>query len=394
MTTTTAYYIFPDQVHLGFGVARQAGRELKAEGARHAFVIADPGVVAAGLIEPVITSLAEAGVACTLHAQVEPNPGCDSVDAAADTYRASRADCIVGVGGGSAMDTAKAVRLVAGGPKEGRVAEYAYRLGDRARPHPPRAQMPFYVAVPTTAGTGAEVTPWAVITDLKEKHKFGVGGPHSVPSMALVDPELMLMLPPFLTAATGMDALTHCIEAYVSTNENPALDPMILYAIELIGRSLVVAVAQPSNRAARHDMAQAAMIGGIAISSKWLGACHSLAHQLSSFANVQHGLANAIMLPHVMAYNLPGAMERYARVTDALGGSKGGTTRECAECAVRMVEQLNRDVGLPARLRDVGVAEALLAPMAKHAYTVDLNWWTNPRSVNEQVMAQLYCEAF
>ncbi|BCX03835.1 MAG: alcohol dehydrogenase [Candidatus Roseilinea sp.] len=389
----TAYYIFPDQVHLGFGAARLGGQVLKAEGARHAFVIADPGVASAGLVAPILASLAEAGIAHTLYTQVIPNPDCASVDAAAEAYRAADTDCIIGVGGGSALDTAKATRIVVAGPQEGRVAEYAYRLGDKARPHPPRSRLPFYVAIPTTAGTGAEVTPWAVITDPDEKLKFGVGGPHSVPNVALVDPELMLTLPPFLTAATGMDALTHCIEAYVSTNENPALDPMILQAIAQIGRSLPVAVAQPANRAARRDMAEAAMIGGIAISSKWLGACHSLAHPLSSFANVQHGLANAIMLPHVMRYNLPGAIERYAHVNDALGGPSG-TTRARAESAALMVEQLRGDVGLPARLRDAGVSEALIAPLAKAAYELDLNWWTNPRAVNAQVMAQLYREAF
>ena len=391
---TTSYYIFPDQVHFGFGAARRIGSELKAEGLRHVFIVADPGVVSAGLTEPVVASLHSAGLAHTLYDQVVPNPSCESVDAAADAYRASGADCIVGLGGGSGLDTAKAVRLVVAGPPEGRVAEYAYRLGDQARPHPPRHHLPFYAAIPTTAGTGAEVTPWAVITDQRDRLKFGVGGPHSIANLALVDPELTLGLPPFLTAATGMDALTHCIEAYASTNENPALDPMIVYAIELIGRSLPVAVARPSHRAARSDMAQAAMIGGIAISSKWLGACHSLAHQLSSFANVQHGLANAIMLPHVMRFNLPGAMSRYARINDALGGPPKGSVRQRAENAAWLVEQLIGDVGLPTRLRDVGVGEAMIEPMAKAAYTLDLNWWTNPRQVSEQVMATLYRQAF
>jgi len=215
-----------------------------------------------------------------------------------------------------------------------------------------------------------------------------------VPTMAIIDPELMLTLPAFLTAATGMDALTHCIEAYVSTNDNPALDPMILYGIELIGRSLTVAVARGDNRAARHDMAQAAYIGGVAISSKWLGACHSLAHQLSGFANVQHGLANSIMLPHQMAYSLPGAIERYARISAALGVPNEGTLRQRAERAVAAVRQLAEDVGLPTRLRDVGVTEEMIKPMAKLAYTVDLNWWTNPRSVSEDVMERLYRAAF
>jgi alcohol dehydrogenase class IV len=390
--TTTSYYIFPGQVHLGFGAARLVGSEAKSEGAENVFVIADPGVVAAGLVEPVTESLEAAGLAYVVYDQVVPNPDTASVDAAAAAFHESQADLIVGVGGGSALDTAKAVRLVVAGPREGRVAEYALRLGEQARPHP--RHLPAYIAIPTTAGTGAEVTPWAVITDQEHKFKFGVGGPRSVPSMALVDPELMLTLPPFLTAATGMDALTHCIEAYVSTNDNPALDPMILYGIELIARSLPLAVARGANHTARHDMAHAALIGGVAISSKWLGACHSLAHQLSSFADVQHGLANAIMLPHQMTYSLPGAIERYARVGEALGVPPAGSLRERAERAVEAVRQLNQDVGLPTRLRDVGVTEDLLAPMAKHAYGVDLNWWTNPRSVSEVAMEQLYRAAF
>jgi alcohol dehydrogenase class IV len=333
-----------------------------------------------------------AGLPYTIYDEVIANPNSTSVDAAVAAFRESQADLIVGVGGGSGLDTAKAVRLVAGGPSDGRVAEYAYRLGDKARPHP--KIMPPYIAIPTTAGTGADVTPWAVITDVADKFKFGVGGPRSVPTMAIIDPELMLTLPPFLTAATGMDALTHCIEAYVSTNDNPVLDPMILYGIELIGRSLTVAVARGDNRAARHEMAQAAYIGGVAISSKWLGACHSLAHQLSGFANVQHGLANSIMLPHQMAYSLPGAIERYARIGAALSVPTEGTLRQRAERTIAAVRQLAEDAGLPTRLHDVGVTEAMIKPMAKLAYTVDLNWWTNPRSVSDDVMEQLYRAAF
>ena len=389
---SNSYYIFPDQVYTGFGSAQKAGAEAKAESAQYIFVIADPGVVAAGLAEPVIKSIQAVGLAHTLYTKVVPNPDTTSVDEAVADYRASGADLLIGIGGGSGLDTAKAVRMVAGGPADGKVAEYAYRMGDKARPHP--KQLPFFIAIPTTAGTGAEVTPWAVITDPQDKFKFGVGGPRSVPSMALIDPELMLGLPPFLTAATGMDALTHCIEAYVSTNDNPVLDAMILHGIELVGRHLPVAVAKGSDRVAREAMAQAAMIGGIAISSKWLGACHSLAHQLSGFANVQHGLANAIMLPHVMAFNMPGAVEKFARVSDVLGGSTSGTVRARAENAITLVQQLNRDVGLPTRLQDVGVTEAVIAPMAKFSYTVDLNWWTNPRNVSEAVMEMLYRSAW
>ena len=388
----TSHYIWPGQVHVGFGAARQAGEAARAEGARRVFLLADGNVVAAGLAEPLTQSLSAADLSFVLYDKVMPNPDSASVDAAVAAFRASEADLIIGLGGGSALDTAKATRLAAGGPPEGRIAEYALRLGEQARPHP--RQLPPFFAVPTTAGTGAEVTPWAVITDPAEKFKFGVGGPRSVPDMALIDPELMLTMPAFLTAATGMDALSHCVEAFVSTNDNPILDPMILHGIALIGQHLPVAVARGANREARHAMAQAALIGGVAISSKWLGACHSLAHQLSGFANVQHGLANAIMLPHQMAYSLPGAMERYAQIGAALGAPQDGGLRRRAEATVEAVAQLSRDVGLPARLRDVGVDEALIPEMAKYAYSVDLNWWTNPRSVSEVVMEQLYRAAY
>jgi alcohol dehydrogenase len=385
-----SYYIWPGQVRFGFGAVELVGREAKALLASHVFVIADPGVVAAGLTEPVIASLKAAGLSYDLYDKVVPNPDTESVDAAVVAFNESKADGIVAIGGGSSLDTAKGVRLAAGGG--GKIAEYALILLNTTRP--PGRQMVPTIAIPTTAGTGAEVTPWAVITDLSRKLKMGVGGAFLVPTMAVIDPELMLTLPPFLTAATGMDALTHCIEAYVSTNDNPALDPMILHGIELIGRSLRVAVVQKKNREARRDMALAAMIGGIGISSKWLGACHSLAHQLSSFADVQHGVANAIMLPRQMAYSMIGALERYARVGEALGVPAEGSVRQRAERAVEAVRELNIDVGLPTRLRDVGVTEEMIKGMAYNAYHIDLNWLTNPRMVSEAAMADLYRQAF
>jgi alcohol dehydrogenase len=203
----------------------------------------------------------------------------------------------------------------------------------------------------------------------------------------------MMGMPPQLSAATGMDAITHLIEAYASTNHNPVLDPMILAAISSAASALPVAVLKGENARAREAMANAALVGGIAISSKWLGACHSLAHQLSGFANVPHGLANAIMLPHVMAFNLPAAVERYADIGVALGASTTGTLRQRADAAIQLIHQLNRDIGLPATLRAAGVDAVLIPAMAKAALTLDLNWWTNPRSVDETTMARLYHEA-
>lgn len=395
MKPSISTYIWPGQTHFGFGAAEMVGAEAKSEQATHAFVVTDPGIVAAGLLEPVLTSLQTAELAYTVYDQIPANPDTASVDAAAAALRQSQADLVLGIGGGSVLDAAKAVRLLAGGPAEATIAEYFLVLGDKARPAPHARHLPPMIAIPTTAGTGSEVTPWAVITDHDRELKTGVGGPYLVPTVALIDPELTTTLPPTLTAATGLDALSHCIEAYVSTNDNPALDPMILAGIELIGRSLRTAVAQPGNRAARSDVMLASMIGGIAISSKWLGACHSLAHQLSTFADVHHGTAIALMLPHQMAYSLIGAQERYTLIGRALDPSYAvpGSLAQRAQWAVEAVRQLVADVGLPARLRDVGVTEEMIPSLARQAYT-DLNWTTNPRLVSEAVMAQLYREAF
>lgn len=395
MKATIAKYIWPGPTHFGFGAAALAGPQVKAHEGTAVFILSDPGVIEAGLLEPVIASLNTAGLAYIIYDQTPSNPDIASANAAGAAFRASGADAIVAVGGGSVLDAGKAVRLLVGGPEAASVAEYALILRDKARQAPQPQDMPPMIAIPTTAGTGSEVTPWALITDLERKLKFGVGGAYLLPNVALIDPELSLTLPASLTAATGVDALSHCIEAYVSTNENPALDPMILYGIELIGRSLRLAVAQPGNHQARQDMMLAAMIGGIAISSRWLGACHSLAHQLSSFAHIHHGVAIALMLPHQMAYSLIGALERYSHIAAALDPyvAEEGSLRQQAERAVAEVRQLITDVGLPTRLRDVGVTGEMIPPLAKNAI-IDLNWQTNPRLISEGALEYLYEQAF
>lgn len=389
-------YIWPGLVHFGFGAVKRVAEEAKAHRAGHVFIIADPGVLAAGLVESVTAALKAADLPYEIYDKVIPNPGTESVDAAVEVFRDSKADLIVGIGGGSGLDTAKAVRLVAGGPPQGRIAEYSPYLAEAGRPIPLSRDLPPLIAVPTTAGTGSEVTPWALIIDSKAKHKFGAGGtPATVPTVALVDPELTLTLPSFITAATGLDALSHCIEAYVSTNDNPILDPMILYGIELLGRSLRPAVAQGDNHAARQDVMQASLIGGIGITSKWLGACHALAHPLSGLADIQHGVANALMLPHQMAYSLCGALDRYARIGEVLDRSYPvvGTIRQRAEKAVEAVRELVADTGLPIRLQDVGITGKMIPELAAAAFH-DSNWVSNPRSVDQAVLEQLYLQAY
>jgi len=394
-------YIWPGQTHFGYGAATLVAREISSMGARHAFIITDPGIIAAGLLAPVTESLSSSDITYTVFDQVPANPHISAVDAATRLFRDCSADVVVAVGGGSVLDAAKAIRLAAGGPTSASIGDFAPYLGEKALPVPPQHQMPAMIAIPTTAGTGSEVTPWGVLTDLDRKLKFGIGGNNLMPNIALVDPDLTLTLPAMLTAATGLDALSHCIEAYVSTKQNPALDPMILKGIELIGRSLRTAVSQPSDRQARHDMMLASMIGGIAISSRWLGACHSLAHQLSSFADLHHGVAIALMLPHQIEYSLPGAVERYGEIAVALVGladqqiisTKPGS-QERAKRAVTALRELIADIGLPSRLSETGISADLIPSMAHHAFKLDGNWPTNPWPVDESDLENLYQRAY
>ncbi|MFO7664252.1 MAG: iron-containing alcohol dehydrogenase [Chloroflexota bacterium] len=392
MATNISTYLWPGNTRFGFGAVALVGEEAVRLGTRHAFILTDPGVNSAGLVEPVLASLRDFGVTATVYTHCPPNPDVESVDSAAVCFRDCGADLIIGLGGGSPLDAAKAVRELAGGPPEASIAEYALLLRDKALPVPTVRDMPPMIGIPTTAGTGAEVTPWGVITDLATMQKKAIGGPALIPTIALIDPELTLKLPPYLTAATGIDALSHCIEAYVSTNAGPvALDPMILFGIELLGRYLPVAVNQPNDGHAREQVMLAALIGGIAISSRWLGAAHSLAHQLSTFANVHHGLACSLMLPAQMEFSLPSARERYGRIAAALDPASAGVKSidQQAELAVQGVRRLVHEIGLPTRLRDVGVTKDLIPKMTTHAF-IDLNWTTNPRPVTEADLEAMY----
>ncbi len=374
-------YEWPGRVVMGAGTAAQTGTQAQSLGIRHAFVVVDPGILP--LAEPIVQSLTAAGIAHTLFSEVIGNPDVAHTDSAGAAYRASGADGIIGLGGGSALDMAKGVRLLAGVAAEHSCAEYMSTRADR-RPAPPAHTLPPMLAIPTTAGTGSEVTPWGVVTDHDTQQKAGIGGVSLIPNVAIADPELTVGLPPFLTAATGMDALSHLIEAYVSTNINPLLDGLILHGIRLVAENLATAVANPTHLPARQAMMEAAVLGGIAISSNWLGGCHSLAHQLSTFANMHHGLACAIMLPPQMAFSAPAAPERYAHIAAAL---RPGAID--AEDAAELVAELNAAVGLPSRLSQAGVTAELIPTLAAFAIK-DLNWTTNPRPMTEADMAALY----
>lgn len=383
---TTFNYAWPGRVKLGAGAIQELAEYVHLLGGKHAFVLIDPGI-RSFMLDTVVAPLTAAGIAYTVYDKVIPNPDVPHTDAAAQAYRESGSDLIIGVGGGSALDMAKGVRVMMGGPAEASSRDYM-SVNSNGRPLPSLDQMPGMIAIPTTAGTGSEVTPWGVITDPESHQKSGIGGANVIPNAAVLDPELTYGLPSFLTAATGVDTLSHLIEAYISIYAVPTYDPLILRGIQLVGQNLRIATAEPKNMQARQNMMEAAMLGGMAISTSYVGSCHSLAHQLSTFADMHHGLACGMMLPPQMSRLVSSAPEKYALIAQALDPS---LTK--AEDAPQAVHQLLVDCGLPTRLSDAGVSEDVIDTMATYAIK-DLNWQCDPIEITEEKMGQLYRQIF
>lgn len=375
---------FAASVKFGAGALSQLGPAVREAGAGKVLVVADPGVVQAGLAGRAIAAIQQAGLQHALFSDVQPNPTDANVAAGAAACRAAACDIIVAVGGGSVIDAAKGIRVMAAHP--GSIS--AYFAGPGASPID--QTMPHLIAIPTTAGTGSEVTGAAVITDTAQKRKrFVVAG---LPYLALVDPELTGGMPPRLTADSGMDALTHCIEGYVSNRFSPFGASVALSGIRLVAGNLVRAYRNGADREARSQMSLAALLGGAAFGmlGTGLGAAHSLAHQLSTEAGVSHGMANAVILPYVMRYSIEAAPQRYAEVAQALGMNTWGfSPLAAAQKGIEAVQRLCADVGIPPRLRDAGVSRDSIAAMAQNAF-VDGVHRNGPRPCTQEDLAALY----
>ncbi len=309
-------FALPTRVIFGEACSRAAGEHAARLGARRALLVTDPGVLEAGAAEGVADALGRAGLVVTVFDRVDPNPRVASVRAGADIARAARCDVLVAVGGGSVIDTAKAVGLVLA--NGGDVVEYDFTLDE---PRPIDRPITPLVAVPTTAGTGSEVTFWAVVTDPERREKLGVGGPLMAPAVALVDPELTLTLSPALTAFTGLDALTHAVEALAATSAGPFSDLCALRAVSLAATSLRRAVADGGDRTARRDMALASLLAGAAFTNADVGAVHCIAEVVGGLYDLPHGLVCALYLPPVVEFSAAAAPERYAAVAEALGAA-------------------------------------------------------------------------
>lgn len=373
---------FPTRVLFGAGAVERVGPEAARLGAKRAFIVSDEGVVAAGMVETVATILGTAGVAHSVYSGISSNPLESEVLSAAEAYRSAGCDMVIGLGGGSPLDVAKLVRLAVTHPLPLALYDDAVNGGEHiVNPLPPM------IAIPTTAGTGSEVGRSGVLTIQATNRKTVIFAPSLIPNVAILDPVLTVALPPRTTAATGMDALTHCIEAYCALGDHPMADAIALEGVSLIAKHLVTAVHDGNDLAARGAMLKAAMMGAVAF-QKGLGACHSLAHPLSAENGMHHGLANALCLPAVLDFNRGAVPLKIARLAGLLGARGEDKETLAFECA-GAVRALRKKIGLPDGLDAADVAEAGLPRLAKLAFA-DGCHASNPRPCTEEDMLALY----
>jgi choline dehydrogenase len=372
----------PTRLVHGPGAVASLADECRALGITKPMLVTDPGVAAAGLVDRVLPHLN--GV--VVFDEVRPNPDIELVDRAARVYRENGCDGLVGLGGGSSLDTAKSIGVVA--RHGGSIADYEWGRD------PIEERIPPLVAIPTTAGTGSEVTLWAVITDHERQLKFNVGGTPLIGAhVALIDPELMLGLPPAVTAATGMDALSHAIECFTCDYHQPFNDAVALHAIELVGRWLRRAVEDGTDLEARTHMAHAATLGGMAYGTESAGAAHAMSQSAGGVHDCPHGALTARVLGPVCAYNVPAAPERYARIAQALGiETSGMDVVEAARAGVEEVYRLTDDVDIPT-MQELGFSEDEIPMLARIAFE-DPQTQGNAREVDVPAYEEIYRAAF
>ncbi len=365
----------------GKGAIAEIPGVLSARGYKKVFVCSDPDLVKFGITAKVTALLDEAKIPYVLFSDIKANPTIENVQAGVAAFKASGADSIVAIGGGSSMDTAKAVGIIATNP------EYA-DVRSLEGVAPTKNHATFTIAVPTTAGTAAEVTINYVITDVEKKRKFVCVDTNDIPEIAVVDPDMMSTMPKGLTAATGMDALTHAIEGYITKAAWEMTDMFHIKAIELIAKSLRGAV--DNTPEGREGMALAQYIAGQGFSNVGLGIVHSMAHGLGALYDTPHGVANAILLPAIMEYNAPATGEKYRDIAKAMGveGTEKMTQDEYRAAAVEAVRKLAEDVGIPANLKGI-LKEEDIQFLAESAYA-DACRPGNPRETSVEEIAALY----
>lgn len=382
-------FILNEVSYFGPGARKNLAVEVKRLGLKKALVVSDASLIKFGVTKMVTDVLDEAKVPFEIFSDIKPNPTVTNVKNGVEAFKNSGADFIVAVGGGSSMDTAKAVGIITNNPEFADVVSLEGVANTKHKSVP-------VIALPTTAGTAAETTINYVITDEVNEKKMVCVDPNDIPAIAIIDAELMYSLPKGLTASTGMDALTHAIEGLTTKAAWEMSDMFEIKAIEMINRYLETAVNEPKNAEARNGMAVAQYIAGMAFSNVGLGLVHGMAHPLGAMFDVAHGVANALLLPLVMEYNAPAAIDKFVIIAKTMGVYKEGMSKEdAAKAAVDAVKDLAIRVGIPQHLRDLGkgITEADFPRLAKAALQ-DVCTPGNPREVTEEVALELYKKAF
>lgn len=376
-------FILNEVSYFGAGARKELPEVLNRMGLHKALVCSDKGLIKVGTTKMVTDVLDGVGFPYEIYSEIKPNPTVTNVKQGVEAFRQSGADCIIAIGGGSSMDTAKGIGIVAKNPE---FADVVSLEGCAPTKH---KSVPI-IALPTTAGTGAEVTINYVIIDEERQAKMVCVDPNDIPAVAIVDPELMYSLPKGLTAATGMDALTHAIEGYITKGAWIMSDMYELQAIRMIAEHLPTAVEQPTNAAAREGMALAQYIAAQAFSNVGLGLVHGMAHPMGSLHDIPHGVANALLLPTIMQFNMPERIEKYGVIAREMGVDTAGMTpEEAAQAAVEAVRALAVRVGIPQHLSELGIHEEHIPALA-HQAIADVCTPGNPRDVTEEQIVELY----
>lgn len=379
------HFNFPTAIDFGAGARHKVGAHLAERKLRRPLIVTDRGLAALPMLAEFQAELESSGLKAAVFSGVWGNPTAGQVAAGAEAFKSHAADCVIGFGGGAALDVAKAVALM--GVHPGPVLEYAW---DHPQVRPMDRELPYFIALPTTAGTGSEVGRSSVISDDATHLKKILFSSKLLAKAVFADPELTLGLPPQITAATGMDALTHNVESYLSPAYHPLCDGIALEGARIAARALPIAYREPGNLAARSDMLMASMMGAIAF-QKDLGAVHSCAHALSTVADLHHGLANGVMIDTVMAFNLSAATEKMAELARVCGATdKSGEAG--ARAFVQWLAEFKARLGVPARLGALGVTSAQIPALADVAIA-DICHQTNPRACKRSDFENLFAEA-
>jgi len=387
---TISRFSFPTTIHFGPGARRLVAAHLAEQGIRRPLVVTDRGLAALPLLPAFVAELA--GLDVAVYSDIWGNPVRSQVASGAAAFKAHAADAVVGLGGGAALDVAKAIALMATHP--GDILEYAW---DHPQVRPIEAPLPWFVALPTTAGTGSEVGRSSVVSDDVTHVKKIIFSPKLLARAVFADPELTLGLPAAITAATGMDALTHNVESYLSPEYHPLCDGIALEGVRIAARALPLAVRDGGNLQARSDMLMSSMMGAIAF-QKDLGAVHSCAHALSTVADLHHGLANGIMIDHVMRFNLPAATAKMAELARVAGvaGAAGMADAGAAQAFIAWLAQVKADLGIPATLGASASARPVTKadiPALTEVAIRDTCHLTNPRPCTREDFARMFADA-